>query len=218
LDSKSAEEETEITLSWIRSKAEAILRRESSGHSLQHSKRVLKLCLMIREGEGEGDTTILRAAAMLHDIGIPFSGRRGHASRSAEIAEKILKSTGFPREKIETVLSAIENHRFSNGRKPDTIEGKILQDADRLDAIGAIGIARCFAYGGERGRPLYKLSEEAGCYDPEKEVSSLTHMYEKLIKIRERLHTDTAREIAEERHQFMLEFIYRFTSEIKGEK
>jgi uncharacterized protein len=201
----------------IRSEAEAILRRERGEHSLQHAERVLKLSLRIRKEEGDGDPLILQAAAILHDIAAP-NGRRGHAERSAMIAEEILEKTGFPEEKRRGVIHAIETHRFSDHKKPDTAEAKILQDADRLDAIGAIGLARCFAYGGRRSRPLYDPSEMPGEYNPEKETSSLTHIQEKLLKIRRTLHTETARKIAEDRHRFMLQFIKRLDSEIKGEK
>jgi len=202
----------------IWSEAEAILRRENSEHSLQHSERVLELCLRISGEEREGDPIILQAAAILHDIAIPEGGRKNHAKRSAEIAKEILEKTGFPKERRQNVIHAIETHRFSEHKIPNMIESKILQDADRLDAIGAIGLARCFAFGGRRNRPLYNRSEIPGEYDPEKEVSSLTHVQEKLLKIKETLHTATAKRIAEERQQVMLEFIERLNSEIEGKK
>jgi uncharacterized protein len=202
----------------IWSEAETILRRESGGHSLQHSKRVLELCLRIAEEEEEGDVIILQAAAILHDIAIPVSGRRDHAKESAKIAEKILKRIGFPEKNVTRVLYTINTHRFSDKKQPNTVEAKILQDADRLDAIGAIGIARCFAFGGREERALYDKTEVPDEYDPEKEVSSLTHIKEKLLKIKDTLHTTTAKRIAEERHQFTIEFIKRLTLEIQGEK
>jgi len=215
LDLKSSQEEL-IRKIW--SEAEAILRRECGGHSLQHSERVLKLCLRIAEEEGEGDLLVLKAASILHDIAVPEGGRIDHARRGVEIAREILEKTGFPEEKREDVLYAIRSHRFSDRKIPVTVEARILQDADRLDAIGAVGIARCFAFGGERRRRLYDLSERPGEYDPEREVSSLTHIREKLLKIKDTLHTATARRIADDRHRFMLEFIERLTSEIEGRK
>jgi uncharacterized protein len=208
----------EFRVQRIWSEAEKILQRESGGHSLQHSKRVLELCIRIAEEEGEGDVTILQAAAILHDIAIPVSGRRDHAKESAKMAEKILKKISFPQNTITEVLNTIKTHRFSDQEQPKTVESKILQDADRLDAIGAIGIARCFAFGGREERPLYDKTEIPTEYDPEREVSSLTHIQEKLLKIRDTLHTKTARRIAEERHRFTLEFIRRLALEIKGEE
>ncbi len=202
----------------IWSEAEQILRRETGGHSLQHSKRVLELCLRIAEEEQEGDSLILQAAAILHDIAIPASGRKDHAKESAKIAENILKKIDFPEKSVKRVLCTIKTHRFSDKKPPNTVEAKILQDADRLDAIGAIGIARCFAFGGREERALYDETEVPDEYDPEREVSSLTHIKEKLLKIKDSLHTATAKRIAEERHQFTIEFIKRLTLEIQGEK
>lgn len=202
----------------IWSEAELILQRDSSGHSQQHSERVLELCLRISEEERKGDLLVLQAAAILHDIAIPKWGRRDHARKSTEIAKDILKRTSFPEEKGQGVLYAIKTHRFSEQKLPNTVEARILQDADRLDATGAIGIARCFAFGGRRNRPLYDPSETPDEYDPEREVSSLTHIQEKLLKIRDTLHTTTAKRIAEERHRFMLRFVDRLTAEIQGKK
>ncbi len=216
MDTKSSDSENLILKIW--SEAETILRRESSGHSQRHSERVLELCIRIAEEEREGDMLILQTAAILHDIAIPKWGRRDHARRSVEIAKDILKRTHFPDEKRQGVLYAIETHRFSDQKTPRTAEAKILQDADRLDAIGAIGIARCFAFGGRRNRPLYDPTETPYEYDPEREVSSLTHIQEKLLRIKDSLHTATARRIAEERHRFMLRFVERLTSETQGKK
>ena len=211
-------EDIENQVQRIWSEAETILRRESGGHSLQHSKRVLELCLRIAEEEREGDPLILQAAAILHDIAIPVSGRKDHAKESAKIAEEVLKKIDFPKKSTTRVLYTIKTHRFSDKKTPNKVEAKILQDADRLDAIGAIGIARCFAFGGREERALYDKTEVPDEYDPEKEVSSLTHIKEKLLKIKDTLHTTTAKRIAEERHQFTIEFINRLTLEIQGEK
>jgi len=202
----------------IWSEAEVILQRDSGGHSRQHSERVLGLCLRIAEEERKGDILVLQAAAILHDIAIPKWGRKDHARRSAEIAKDILERTNFPDEKRQGVLYAIETHRFSEQKPPNTVEAEILQDADRLDAIGAIGIARCFAFGGRRNRHLYDPSETPDEYDPEREVSSLTHIQEKLLRIKDTLHTTTAKRIAEERHQFTRRFADRLTAEIQGKK
>ncbi len=211
-------EYSEATAQRIWSEARSLLGKEAGGHSLQHSERVFELCLRIAKEEGKGDQDVLQAAAILHDIAIPTSGRKCHAEKGKKIAEKILRRVGFPEEKTPRVLHAIETHRFSDKKTPGTWEAKILQDADRLDAIGAIGIARCFAFGGRENRPLYDPTETPGEYDPERTVSSLTHVQEKLMKVKHTLHTATARRIAEDRHNFMLEFIERLTFEIDGKK
>jgi len=100
--------------------------------------------------------------------------------------------------------------------KPETIEGEILQDADRLDATGAIGIARAFAYGGARGAAIYDLEERPGKYDPMKVTSTLTHFHEKLLKIKDSMNTRRGKQLAHERHRFMELYLRKLQKEIEG--
>ncbi|NJE25351.1 HD domain-containing protein [Thermococcus sp. MV5] len=171
-------------------------------HGFSHVKRVFNLCLHLGKDEG-ADLEVLALAALLHDIARPLEDRgivEDHAKESAKIARRFLSSFGYP--KIEEVVHAIEAHRFSKPPEPKTIEAKILSDADKLDAIGAIGIARVFMYSGEHGRDI--------------EVS-LRHFEEKILKLRDLMYTKSAKKLANERHKFVEEFIKRIQKEIEGE-
>ncbi len=194
------------------------LKGEKSGHDWLHVQRVIKNSLRIAEKEG-GDREILRFASLLHDVEIGLEHEKGvdHATESAESARKILVRYGLPKKFIDKVVYAIRVHRYGKKIVPKTLEAKILQDADRLDSIGAIGIARAFAYAGSRGAPLYDFNEEVSEYDPFNVKSVVTHFHEKLLKVKDSLHTDAAKSIAEERHRFMVKFIERLMKEISGE-
>lgn len=195
------------TIEAIRSEAIKHYAWDSSAHDQLHAERVLRLSMRILEKEG-GDPEILAAAALLHDIGMKYEIAEDfdHAEKSAELAEQILLKIGFPKEKIPEVVDIIRIHRFSRGIKALSLEAKILQDADRLDAIGAVGIARAFACGAKKGVPMYSHSGS----------STLNHFNEKLLKIKDSLNTETARRIAEERHEFTQLFLKKFLNEVEG--
>ncbi|KPU63114.1 phosphohydrolase [Thermococcus sp. EP1] len=171
-------------------------------HGFSHIKRVFNLCLHLGKEEG-ADLEVLALAALLHDIARPLEDKgivEDHAKESAKIARRFLSSLGYP--KIEEVVHAIEAHRFSKPPEPKTIEAKILSDADKLDAIGAIGVARVFMYSGEHGRDI---------------DVSLRHFEEKILKLRDLMYTKSAKKLANERHKFVEEFIKRIQKEIEGE-
>jgi len=173
-------------------------------HGFDHVERVFNLCMHIGEREG-ADLEVLGLAALLHDVARPLedSGRViDHAVEGARIAARFLRSLGYPEDKIRAVCHAIEAHRFSCGPEPATLEAKILSDADKLDAVGAVGIARVFMYSGEHGRDI---------------EASLRHFDEKILSLRELMYTETARKMAGERHRFTVEFIERIKREINGE-
>ncbi|AFL94571.1 hypothetical protein containing HD domain 1 [Thermococcus cleftensis] len=183
--------------------ARGFFEREGT-HGFSHTERVFNLCLHIGREEG-ADLEVLALASLLHDIARPLESAgkvEDHAVEGAKIARRFLTSLGYPEEKVEAVAHAIEAHRFSRGPEPKTLEAKILSDADKLDAIGAIGIARVFMYSGENGRDI---------------EASLRHFEEKIFKLKDLMYTETARRIAEERHVFTLEFIERIRREIEGE-
>ena len=165
-------------------------------HQDDHVTRVKRLALYIAEREG-GDADVLRVAADLHDI---CRNEPDHAKRGAERAREILKSRGYNNDFIEKVCHCIESHSFSGNVTPETLEAKILSDADRLDAIGAIGVARAFMFSGKNSRDV---------------KSTLMHFEEKLLRLRDLMHTKTGREIAERRHRFMEEFYRRLKDEME---
>lgn len=200
---------------------EAMKFYKHSHHDASHVERVYNMSLRLaREIEQQVDLDVLRAAAILHDIA-RFMEDEGiiedHAAEGAKLAREILRRAGFPEDKIEKVAYCIEVHRFKNNVRPETIEAQILQDADRLDMIGAIGIARAFARGGWANTPFYDPSKP-----PKKEYDGrsetvINHFFEKLLKIKDTLNTEPARRVAEERHRFMLEYLERFFREWHGE-
>lgn len=188
-----------------------------SGHDLEHTLRVYHLAAAIWEKEG-GDGEIVALAALLHDVDDYklTGGPMGGTSR----AEAFMAEQGVSLDKIKAVTKIIAEISFK-GRDtvtPTTLEGKIVQDADRLDAIGAVGIARTFAYGGSKGRPLY-IRGESYALDmtaeeyAKHESSSLGHFYEKLLKLKGLMNTETARQLAAARHQFMEDFLAELSAE-----
>ena len=188
-----------------------------SGHDFDHVLRVKALAERIARAEG-GDLEVIRAAALLHDLGRPEQRATGrdHAVVSAERAREILAR--HPEEKVEAVAHAIEAHRFRTGPPPSTPEARAIFDADKLDAIGAIGIARVFAYAGARDQPLWASIETASQDGPDTPHHTPVHEFVfKLARLRDVLVTDTGRAIADERHRFMEEFFQRLEAEVRGE-
>ena len=177
-----------------------LLENNSGGHDTAHSLRVYKNALEIAGNEPVCDMTVVSLAALLHDV----DDHKLFDHKNNENAREFLSNSGVPNEKIEEICSVINSVSFSKnrGKKPETLEGKIVQDADRLDAMGAIGIARTFAFGGEHGRSI----EE-----------SVLHFHEKLLLLKDEMNTESARKIAESRHAFLEEFLSHYYEEIKSE-
>ena len=184
---------------------------ESTGHDYYHTMRVLNNATHIAAKEG-ADIEIVQLSALLHDVDDHKISPK--TSKNLDNARAFMKENGLSQDKIEQICAIIGEISFSkNGEKsPKTIEGKCVQDADRLDAIGAIGIARAFAFGGSRGRYLYNPDDNDAI------DSTVDHFYDKLFKLKELMNTDTAKEIAENRDLFMREYINQFYSEWNGEK
>ena len=174
-----------------------LLGDNSGGHDTEHSFRVYQNALKIASDEPGCDLTIVSLAAILHDV----DDHKLFDSRNNENARKFLKSQNIPDDMTDKICRVINSVSFSKnrGKKPETLEGMIVQDADRLDAIGAIGIARTFAYGGEHGR---SISE------------SVQHFYDKLLLIKDELNTDTAKAIASKRHAFLEAYIAELKEEL----
>ena len=168
----------------------------AGGHDASHALRVYQNALLIAENENPCNMEIVSLAALLHDAD---DHMLFHTENNSN-ARQFLASQKLDKELIEEIIRAINSVSFSRnrGRKPETIEGMIVQDADRLDAIGAIGIARTFAYGGEHGRSL---------------ESSVQHFHDKLLLLKEEMNTEAARKLAEDRHRFMEQFLLEYQKE-----
>jgi uncharacterized protein len=186
-------------------------------HDWLHVERVAVSARAISLAEG-ADVEITVAAALLHEL---FNHPKGHpeSRRSGEIcaehAREALRMVHWPEGRIEPVCYAIRVHPFSLGVTPETLEAKVLQDADRLDAIGAIGVARCFATCSDMKRPFYDpddpLCERRA---PDDKRWGVDHFYKKLLGIEGRMHTATARAMANDRSAFMKLFLKQFGAEV----
>jgi uncharacterized protein len=186
-------------------------------HDFDHVLRVLTLAERIAQSEG-ADPEIVRTATLLHDVARGHGDRMAtdHAQAGAELARQLL--AGHPPDRVEAVAHAIAAHRFRTGPAPQTIEAKVLHDADKLDAIGAIGVARAFAYGGHEGQRLWAKVPPAYTENwDNRHAHTPVHEYVmKLSKIKDRLLTASARQLAEGRHQFMVAFFQQLDREVHG--
>ncbi len=183
---------TEITISYIK----ALFAGSSDGHDADHSLRVYRNAMRIAEGYPDADTDLIVLSSLLHDVD---DHKLFHTENNSN-ARTFLKDNGISKDRIEEIVTIINSVSFSKnkGKTPETIEAKIVQDADRLDAMGAIGVARTFAYGGKKGRSL---------------EDSVQHFYDKLLLLRDTLNTDEAREMAGKRHEFMVQFLEELGNE-----
>lgn len=176
-----------------------------ASHDFQHIERVRKNAFEIADTEPSADIEIIELAVLLHDVSDP---KYSVAEKQEE--ERIIKQLNLSEEKIAQVKHVIKAISFNGGHEleAETLEAKIVRDADRLDAIGAVGIARTFAFGGAKGRQLYDASEtprENMSVEEyrTKKTASVTHFYEKLLKLSEGMQTKKGKELAIERHAFM---------------
>ncbi len=191
---------------------------EGSGHDWFHIERVYNLSKFIAEKEN-ADLFIVEMTSLLHDIDDwKFSN---DTDTNTTTTENFLASISVPKNDINKIISIIKTMSFKGGVVDSTqnsIEGKVVQDSDRLDAIGAIGIARTFAYGGSKGRQIYDPSINPIEFTSLEQVKNagnhtVNHFYEKLLKLKDLMNTNTAKEIAEKRHKFMENFLEEFYSE-----
>lgn len=207
---------------WSRLEAEARLRARDSepAHDFFHVARVVTNALAVGRGEGVGDEVVAAAAvaALLHELftlpkNHPDSARAGDTC--AERARELLEREGAASSLVHAVTAAIRDHSFSKGVVPDAPVSRILQDADRLDAVGAIGLARMWATCADMKRPFY-APEDPFCTSraPDDKLWGLDHVYKKLLAIPARLHTKTARVMAEERVTFLNVYLEQLRMEI----
>ncbi|MBI2129807.1 HD domain-containing protein [Candidatus Woesearchaeota archaeon] len=178
-----------------------------------HTLRVLDIARHLQKKEG-GDLDIIEAAAILHDVALSKTGKENlkkgrilcHAAEGSKLAEQILRRIGFDEEKIKKIKHCIEVHRWSKDLKAETTEAQIIKDADRIDAIGAIGIARAFDYGSEDRKPF--VSDD--------DFSTFYHIKNKLMKVDETsVGTETAKRIIKKRLEFTKLFVNEFEKEIE---
>jgi len=192
---------------------------EATGHDWHHIERVYNTACFLQSKEG-GNRSVIELAALLHDISDhKFNG--GKLNEGGKIAFQLLIENGCDESTAEHVRQIVNSVSFKGANVKDKInslEAKIVQDADRLDAIGAIGIARAFAFGGNRNRPIYEPNSTPTLHATFEEYSvakshTINHFYEKLLLLKDRLHTKTAIEIGKKRHLFMEDFLKQFYNE-----
>jgi uncharacterized protein len=200
------------------------LENAEGGHDWFHIERVYKNALLIAEGE-DCDLTVVKLGALLHDIAdSKFHG--GDETVGPKTARTFLESQNVKEDIILHVIAIIENISFKGGnfeKKFNSKELEIVQDADRLDAIGAIGIARTFNYGGFKNRPLYNPNVQPNMSMNKEEYKNsesptLNHFYEKLLLLKDKMNTETGKKTAQKRHDFMVTFLSQFYAEWEGQE
>jgi len=179
--------------------AESRKRQRPAGcHGYEHTERVMELCKRLGV-QLKADMSVLLPAAILHDVS---REEENHSEQGAAEAAKILEEVGYDTGEIPLICEAIRAHSFSRGERARTLEAMILSDADKLDAMGAVGIYRTALYSGEHMRPVEEFIE---------------HFHEKLLTLKDLLYTDEARAMAEERHRYMLNYMEEFMRELRAE-
>lgn len=191
-------------------------------HGFDHVLRVLALAERLGAELG-ADLELLSAAALLHDAAgaDPRQNRAEHEESSAEFARQVLAAEGWPEERVEAVVHCIRSHRYRGTEQPESLEAQILFDADKLDVIGAFGVARTLGYALQAGQPTFAEPSERFLASGERELGephSAYHEYLfKLRRVRERLHTEPARRLAGQREQVLVQFFEQLAAEARGD-
>ncbi|MCB9189049.1 MAG: HD domain-containing protein [Flavobacteriales bacterium] len=195
---------------------------EGTGHDWWHILRVVNNALAIQKKEG-GDKELIELSALVHDVG----DHKFHDDPDAQrkLITGLLGELGASQELISQVLKVVKQVSFKGGKENlvvDSIEAKIVQDADRLDALGAIGIARAFAYGGSKGRMIYDPDQKPKDFETFEAYKNdnghtINHFYEKLLRLQQMMQTETGRSMAAQRHEFMEGYLHQFYKEWDGE-
>jgi uncharacterized protein len=206
----------------VQSAARECFEKANGSHDWEHTQRVVRLCEHIGCAEG-ADMLVLRIAAYLHDIGRSIQdaskGVLCHAKEGARLAWPLIKDFPLSAARKQNIVHCIRSHRFRGNIKPATLEARVLFDADKLDAIGAVGIARAYLFAGELGACLHNpglQADDAQAYS--KDDTGYREYAVKLSKIKDRILTRAARQMAEERHAFMDQFFNRFIEEYEGKR
>ncbi|TBR10914.1 MAG: HD domain-containing protein [Candidatus Nitrosotenuis sp.] len=192
--------------------------KNDPAHDFEHIMRVYKNAKKIAKHENANMRLVL-TSALLHDVvSFPKSDKRSKTSslKSAQKAKRILKKYHYTAHEISVIFDAIADHSFSRNKIPETMEGKILQDADRLDALGAIGIARTFSVGGAENRPIYNVSDPfCNARTPDDKSWTIDHFYCKLLVLEKKMNTKFAKKEAKRRTKVLKDFLIELRQEIQ---
>ncbi|WP_435551180.1 HD domain-containing protein [Natrinema sp. CGMCC1.2065] len=206
----------------VRDRARTYFDDASPAHDWHHVQRVERLAETLCERHSDAvDDRVVRLAVYCHDVGRAKEDRGeidDHAQWGAREAEGILRECGAGAATIERVQHCIRAHRYSNDLEPATLEAKLVADADNLDALGAVGIARVFAYGGEIGDPIHDPAQPIAEDDTDAGATQYNHFHKKILDLPERMYTDVGRDLAAKRVAFVREYLERFDSEVVGER
>jgi uncharacterized protein len=203
----------------LQKEVKALYEEADPAHDFSHIIRVCQNAQIIGKKEG-ADMLVLLFSALLHDAGSVSKGLEDEieSEKRREVVLDFLNKNGLPENILEKIIYAVEVHRFSKGIVPDTLEARILQDADRLDALGAVGIARVFMTGGTLGRALYNPFDPfCKNREPDDKKWNLDHFYRKLLKLESGMHTKTAREMASRRTEVLERYLSDLEQEIESE-
>ena len=219
-DKNSSIQVTEMVMQRVREKFAA----DGSGHGIDHIMRVYRMAVRIAEEES-CDTFIVSLAALLHDVGDHKLTASGNENHREEIAA-LLDETGLSDVQVNQIIDIVEKVSFKGNRvedEPLSLDGCCVRDADRLDAMGSIGIARAFAYGALKGRPMFDADQKPASFDSFSEYKksnshTINHFYEKLLLLKDRMETAAGKRFAEGRHAMLEAFISEFLLEWEAEK
>ena len=202
--------------------------KDSSGHDFYHVERVFNNAIHLQKKEDAGDPYVIALAALMHDICRPWEKKTGKSHfgpEALEIIRKVLIEPGTQPDKVQPILDVIALHDVYDwtDKIDKSIELQIVQDADNLDAIGALGVARTFAFGGANGLTIYHPGESLEfekdfIEDPNHKTTTIAHFYEKLLKLKHNMNTKSGLEMAAERHRFMEIFLDQFFAEWQGKR
>ncbi|MGB7957323.1 MAG: HD domain-containing protein [Minisyncoccia bacterium] len=209
----------------IKTYLRAKFENEGTGHDWWHIERVLNNAITIAKREKGADHFLVQLGALLHDVA-DFKFHHGDEKLGGKVAAKLLKNAGIDPATILAVVHIVDNVSFKGKNMKSTItsiEGKIVQDADRLDAIGAIGIARAFAYGGYKQRPIYDPEGKIRDYKTFEQYkkggdSTIHHFHEKLLHLRNLMNTKAGKKMATVRHEFIKNYLKEFYAEWNGKR
>ncbi len=212
----------------LKEKVKSFLEKDSSGHDYYHAERVFNLAMLLWKKEG-GNLTVIGAAALTHDICRPWekkTGKSHYGDDALKIIANVLQESDINALELQQILEVVRYHDIYDWTKKmenKSIELQIVQDADNLDAIGAIGIGRTFAFGGAHGLNMYIPGENLNFLKdfidkPNQNATIIAHFYEKLLKLKDNMNTKTGKDLAKDRHLVMIRFLEEFFAEWEGKK